>query len=454
MSRRSENGRRGAKRTAKPNGRRNAGGIGIVAPNTGPRSSLAKHHKDKDKNKELAHLMQYQSGVEKMTCPRIMRWSKAMDAGMQVPDNDVKIPLPGDESLSVSKSMALTNTGQLEIDGFNSELNGATIYCYPDGAAGSNTVFSPVGLTDGGKPVIIGANLGGPDSANGIYPTAIGMLEYNGTTAGYATLKDSRFSPSRSGEGCFPLTFDDYDAVSLEEYVSDLQNRSTVLTVEVSLISDLQNTRGGVRCWNPDFWPGEEDPVYRPTGGSGAAAPLLSSGRRDASYVDYEFSAKRSRVFRYAPAPQSIKYGDAGIGTNTGYPPYKVNGRVCGSRFVIQVYGLTENETIFIRFISSMEYRGTHVNALTTPSYMTPDIAHLANAIPRLSNYPTGGSKPPTLAEHVVHQKVIASPHAKALAESKGIDTEDVKKTAKAGHSIFSDIMKGIDTVGAFAALL
>lgn len=421
--------------------------VGVVSTNTAPRTRSMRP-KAQNVSSGLLHNLKPE---EKIVCPHICKWSRALSSGMQVPENDVKIPLPGEKgALVVGKSLPLTNTGQIEIDTIDTgnEGTGFNLYFFPDGRPADNACFFPTGVIGtSGERVIVGSNLGSPSVPAPGYRTAIGYYQRFGATLGL-TEQNSRFAPGPfSLNPIQPLFNDEYETVKSPEFESDLVNRTTKLSVEVTVISELQTTRGGVRCWNPDYWPGSDTVV------SPAAPPLLSTARRDASYVDFPFGAKRTRIFNYAPAAESINYGNAGIGTAPA-AQYSEDPLTVGSRFVLQVYGLRAGETVLVRWICSQEYRGSEVNALTTPSFMTPDVTHLANAIPHLSNYPTGGKPPPTLAEHVAQQKVLASPHATAHALSQGVDLDDPKKTAKASHGIFSDLMSVIDTIGAVSAFL
>jgi len=372
---------------------------------------------------------------ESIVSQEVNSFSRALASGMTLDDADVKMPLAGNGSLVAKKSATVTNTGQALV---SSPAAGTTVtmWLYPDGEQGSGKGFKPTGVQSGtgsAYPTFIGANVNCTASTPQLY-SAVGMYRIETDAAGL----EEYFAPN-SDPGLLGLEIDDLDLLEVPEKPSDFMNRTVKLTVEISVVSALVNTRGGVRVYNPYMAPGNSI--------TGGTSVRLKAARRDPSYVDQPFSGKRTFSYTYMPNAESVNYGTMTTAVNSTSP------FLYDSRFVLQAYGLGEGDEILVRFIWTQEYTGTTVNPIATPSVIAPDYVHLANAIPHLTNYSQNGKKNPTLSEHVAAMKIKSHPVAVGLAKAAGIDEDDHKSLAKHATSLLEK-MSDLGPLGPLGGLL
>lgn len=391
--------------------------VGLTGPR--PRSSL-----DFSKPTSLAMKLKPATKAEHICCPLVNKWSKALAEGMQVADPDTKIPLPDTNEGFVAKpSVSIVNSGQFVVDAFTADDTGASFWFYPDGDHANGAGFFPTGLTYAGLPYtdyLVGANVSAVTPSIGTGPGVWGYFDSG-------QLENIFFAPPQPtlANPLFPMNLDPLDTVQVPSASENFANRTVKLTVEVTIISEELTIRGGIRWSNPSMWPGSE--------GAGGQSVLVSQTRREPTYADYPFRNSRTHTFTYFPNAESVRFGSM---DTTGVTQ---DISLFNSRCVMQFYGMEPKNAVLVRYIWSQEYRGTRTNAISTPSPVTTDVVHLANALPAMSVYSANG-KPPTLTQHVAHQKVLAHPVAKSLASAKGLDLGDVKAVANKAGSVFSDI--------------
>jgi hypothetical protein len=368
---------------------------------------------------------------EHVVCPLINHWSRALNSGMSlagVDPSELKIPLPDtSDGFTMQSSLPLTNTGQVDLESFGTTSNwtDAIFWFYPDGAKDNGRGFQPTSVTGaaGGGQAFIGANVSAEETNVFSTPGVWAYCTSAGATGAY-------FAPPQPGTnvnfGPFQgIDVDAYDVVNVPERPIDFNNRTVKFTVEVSVISKVVNTEGGVRFVCPSYWPGSSV--------LGGSSRLMSQTRRDPTYVDYNFGTRRKVVFTYVPDAKSLRFGDMSTGGGIQ------NLSLFDSRCMMHIYGMDADTKLLVRYVWSQEYRGTTVNALATHSRMTPDVVHLSNALQHMSNYPVDG-KPVSLSEHVAAQKVFAQPAACNLAQARGVNMDDVKEVAKHAPSVLSDL--------------
>jgi hypothetical protein len=388
-------------------------GVGIVRGNSGPRN----HPVQPANTISLKHGKPSHKDV---CSPEVNGWSELLASGMTVPNADVKMGLPGNGSTVPKESVTISNTGQLVLSGFSDTQQSATMWFFPDGGEDGKS-FKPTGVQGGptfAQPVLVGANVS-PAESN-LYSTP-GYFRY--TTDEVA---EGLSFAATSDPGLLSIDIDPLDLVKVPEKPMDFNNRTLKFTVEISLISELTSTRGGIRVYNPYMPPGDSV--------SGGVSQLLKTTRRDRSYVDQPFSAKRSFTYTYMPNDKSVDFGQQTSAVNS------TSVFLYDSRFVIQLYGLREEEDVLVRYVWVQEYTGTPVNSISTFSTVAADHVHVANAIPHMTNYEPSGRKNPTLAEHVAAMKVKARPVAAAMAAASGIQPDDHKALAKAAPSLLSEL--------------
>lgn len=190
-----------------------------------------------------------------------------------------------------------------------------------------------------------------------------------------------------------PFAWDDLiNPFSVPEKPSDVQFKCTAFAVRVTFDGPLQNTEGWVDFYNPYAW----------TGNPGGISQSLASLRRDPSHRRCYFSNKRSFTFVWHPNCESSSYAQVYRTANAalGQTP---------ARFIIEVGGLGQGDTIEVEYIGFQEFKGHPAVATNTPSPIAHDVVHVANAIPELrGKMNPGASEGPTstLSQHVAASKL------------------------------------------------
>lgn len=367
-------------------------------------------------------------GKQSLCCPHIEKWSKEIQHPFENSNNESKIPTPGSASITSCPTSKAENYGVVDVI-IRGTQTGFTQWLYPSGsqnAAQPKTSTFAVETTDG--KCNIGPILSPADSA--IFG-AVGVYAMDDPGASPPTPLRQFNPPAYSAAD--PSTGLIYDrlvapfAISTER--SDVQMRTSKLGVRVTFTGKLLDTEGWVDVYNPQLWPGSSE--Y----GVAGQSVYLSTMRRDDSFARKYFSSKRTYEFVWTPNCQSL--------VDTAVDAIIVSSAALrDSRFVIQVGGLQEGDKVQVEWICAQEFTGTPTTSTLTPSPVTHDITHLANAIPKMAATNTYSSpkQAPTLADHTVHSKVEAHPVMKQHLESQGVNTEDPKETARKAPSILSDI--------------
>jgi hypothetical protein len=209
---------------------------------------------------------------------------------------------------------------------------------------------------------------------------------------------------------------------------SDVKFKCTAFAVRVTYDGKLSDTEGYVDYYNPYAWTGTVGVVRS-----------MESLRRDPSHRRAYFANKRTHTFVWHPNCESSTYS-----TIDKVAPFASNDKV--SRFMLRIGGVAAGDKIEVEYIGFQEFTGHPAVATNTPSPITKDLVHVANAIPELKgqmNSGASGGKKTTLAQHVAAQKVISHPEVfpQHKNQNHGSVLSQIAKGASTAASIAEDVL-------------
>jgi len=305
----------------------------------------------------------------------------------------------------------------------------ATMYFYPSGSLtvdglqgfGTNALVTPPTVQQFG-PMLDGTNQLTQLAAAGMLTTDIGTPIQKTTPPVGVTMTAMPWDTLKN-----PFT--------IPTLTSDVKFKLTAFGVRISFVGKLTDTEGFVDFYNPYHWTGTPDDPKD-----------LSSLRRDPSHRREYFSNKRTHTFVWHPNCESASYASQDRVTLFN-PADKV------SRFMLQVSGVEAGDKFEVEYIGFQEFTGHPAISTNTPSPITPDLVHVANAIPEMKgkmNRGASNGRRTNLAQHVAAQKVMAS---KALTVALPSNVRSAP-TADRPSKVLQHITQGAGTAMKVASTL